>query len=352
MTSVTDSKKTATDGRGGRPEGVQKLNLMLTESCNLDCWMCDFGKRNKRMKRLPLSPDEILTLLQHPVFADTLKSLTLTGGEPFMYPDIEELYLALRDRRPDLKVNFSSNTTLLSKMTKVFDHVRDWQKVSLFVSIDGIEKHDEQRGKDGSFELTFGNIEALRARYPSLGIQVKFTITPVNYMELEKTFQFFQSRNYRITAKMVENNPNYTNNLSFQRHIADFGFKPDQLESVRTQLRSIIKAWPRAKDRRRLEVDEVLESLEPKWRRPDRCQTPQKGGFIDCDLNFFSCKEYGAVLNLKTQDLSEREASPGYKLVVENEKCNAGQCTHCTSLLKMREQKKESWPGYLVSLIR
>jgi MoaA/NifB/PqqE/SkfB family radical SAM enzyme len=327
----------------GRPpdlQGLETLNLVLTESCNLDCWMCDFGRRNKRTKDIPLSIEEILNLLDHPVFSGSLKSMTLTGGEPFLFPGTEKLYLALRDRKPGLKVNFSSNATLLPRMIKVFDHIRDWNKVSLFVSVDGIRKHNEQRGTEGSLELTVRNLKALRARYPLLPITLKFTITPINYVELEATFRHFQFLGYRITAKMVENNPYYTNSLSHQKHQTDFRFTEDQFASLRSQLKAILRDWPALEGYSRREVKEVLESLDPKWKRPDGCVTPEKAAFIDCDLNFFTCKEYPPVLNLKSDDLSNLANTDSFRNVVNHQKCNTGQCTRCTSPLKIRGRRK------------
>jgi MoaA/NifB/PqqE/SkfB family radical SAM enzyme len=323
--------------------GIQKLTLMLTELCNLDCWMCDFGVRNKRNKKLPLSVDQILDLLGHPVFAP-LQGITLTGGEPFLFGEIQELYRALRDRMPRLKVCFSSNTTSRARMFKVFDEVADWSRVALFVSVDGIEKHDEQRGKEGSFELTFGNLEAIRARYPSLPIRVKFTITPVNFMEVEKTFRYFSSRGYEITAKLVENNQFYTNNLSVHLHQADFSFSPAQLDSIRNQLNAIQREWPPgANPHMKAQVEEALSALDPEWKRGGRCVTPERAAFIDCDLNLFTCKEYGPVLNLQSDDLGKLRERASYLNVVEHEECNTGRCTRCTSQMKMPVRERNAW---------
>ncbi|MGA2448022.1 MAG: radical SAM protein [Polyangiaceae bacterium] len=330
-------------GEGDRAvPGIQRLTLMLTESCNLDCWMCDFGKRNRRIKNLPLSVDAVLQLLDHPVFAASLASLTCTGGEPFLFPEVEELYTALQTRKPELKVHFSSNTTALGRMIRVFDTVRDWSKLGLFTSVDGIEMHDIQRGVAGAFQRTMENLDALRTRYPALSIHVKYTITPMNYTEVARTFDYVHSRGYVITAKMIENNPYYTNNLTHTIRADDFSFTDEQIEVIRTQLRTVLANWPRPRDRRRAEVEEALASLDPEWRRDVGCLTPQRHAFIDCDLNFFTCKEYGPVANLAQAGLDVLGDAEAYYEVLNHERANTGHCTRCTSHLKMNDPSRPS----------
>jgi len=331
---------------------IKRLTVMLTEICNLDCWMCDFRVSKKLTRVLPYSPEAFVQLLDHPVFRDSLRTLTFTGGEPFAHPQLPSMYAAIRDAYPDLRCNFSTNCTLLPKMLPVFDSVKNWKKAGMLVSIDGIDRHDQQRGKEGAFSKTFANLEAIRERYPQLSITLKFTITPVNYDELQKTYEFFNSRGYRFTVKMLEHNPFYTNRLSQDAPESGYDFTPEQLLSIEKQIREIVANAPRGRNLLRIqEMEEVLESLEHDWQRSGRCAVPTDIAFLDANLDFFTCKEYRPILNLARDSLDELDSHPNYKMVQELERCNGGKCTRCTSQMKRTSEVKR-WIGYLASFLR
>jgi MoaA/NifB/PqqE/SkfB family radical SAM enzyme len=324
-----------------------RLTVMLTELCNLDCWMCDFARSKGLKSVIPYSPDEIADLLSHRYFS-SLKSVTFTGGEPFLYPSIGELYKLLRDKFPDLHLNFSSNAILLKKILKVFDEVTNWNHTQLFVSIDGIEAHNKQRGSEGSFNKTTGNLLELRFRYPKLKILTKFTITPINFHELKDTHDYMVSKGFEFTAKLLENNPYYTNRLNFEKNECKFAYDKTQLESIKIQLNSIIKNRSLSnKNPRKHELVEQLESLDAKWKRPLRCETPIKGAFLDTNLNFHTCKEYSPVINLKESPLDSLERSPSFKHILECEENNFAKCTRCTSSMRVIKKRRKSWVNFL-----
>lgn len=329
---------------------IKKLTLMLTETCNLDCWMCDFAKSKKLTKVLSASPAELTHLLMHPVFAH-LKVVTLTGGEPFAHPQVRDYYLSLRRAFDHLHIYFSSNGTLLPKMVSVFDTVENWNSIGLFVSIDGVAKHDVQRRTEGAFVKTAKNLEMLRSRFPKLDITLKFTITPMNYDDVWATYRWACDERYSLTIKMLEFNEFYTNKLRIESDREKFNFTPDERKSISAQLGSVLADVPPGSNPRRVaEIRELLDSLSPEWRRPGKCLTPTKGAFLDCDLNLFTCKEYPPIINLGTAGLDDVAAAPGFHEICRHERQNTGHCTRCTSQMKMQAGAR-NWRAYFKSLI-
>lgn len=321
----------------------ESLTVMLTELCNLDCWMCDFAVSKGLREELPWSSDEFMALLKHPYFS-RLHSVGFTGGEPFAHSGARSMYQDLVEFRPDLFVSFSSNATLLKPMMDTFALTRDWSKTKLFTSIDGVKTHDVQRGRAGALQKSMAHLKALRERFSDLVIEVKFTVTPVNHEELLAAYQLVTSEGFDFTAKMIEVNPNYTSQLSFESHSQDFRFTLQQIDAVRRQLDAILSESPsKVTERRRAEMLELRESLEPEWRRHGRCTLPRSGAFIDARLRLFTCKEYAPVLDLSTQTLDDLLYSPAYAAVHEAEKNNVQACARCTSQLK----KRSRLPGWL-----
>lgn len=320
---------------------ISKLTFMLTKQCTLKCWMCDFGMTKELSKQIPLEVSEIIQILSHPIFK-SLQTVTFTGGEPFTFPKILSLYRSVIEKRPDLCVNFSSNGTLLKPMIEVLDNVRNWHLINLLVSIDGIKKHDIQRGIKGSFNISIKNLGILKYRFPKLRILIKYTITPINYDELEKTFDYFLAKGYNFTAKLIENNPYYTNRISYNEHISDFSFTSDQLISIKTQLNNILKNVVRYRHNLKIsEIQELMESLNSNWQRNKRCSTPREGAFIDNDLNFYSCKEYPPILNISQSTLDKLVTNNTYLTIIKHEQENTGYCTRCISQMRISKEEKK-----------
>ena len=323
----------------------QSLTVMLTELCNLDCWMCDFAVSKGLREQLPWSADEFLRFIAHPYFGG-LHSIGFTGGEPFAHSEVRELYERLVQERPTLSLSFSSNATLLKPMQETLALTRDWSRFKLFTSIDGVETHDVQRGRRGALEKSLGHIEALRQRFPELVVEVKFTVTPVNHAELLAAYRLITARGLDFTAKMIEVNPNYTSQLSFESHSQSFQLTPAQLDTVRAQLDTLLGEARTVSPRRLAEMTELRESLEPGWRRSGRCTLPRSGAFLDARLRLFTCKEYAPVLDLGKQTLDDLPRSTPYAAVHEAERANAQACTRCTSQLK-KPSRAPAWLRWL-----
>lgn len=339
-----DAEKAST--HAAEPPSFSSLTIMLTQFCNLDCWMCDFAVSKGLKEALPWTVDEYLAFLKHGSFRK-LSSIGFTGGEPFAYAQIKPLYVRLQEAFPQMFISFSSNATLLKPMMESFETTQNWNKTCLFTSIDGIITHDVQRGKHGAFDKSMGNLAKLRERFTKLGIDIKFTITPVNYKEIRAAYSYCTDRGFNFTAKMLENNLFYTNVLSYNQHKNDFQFDAAQISEVRQQMEWILTHQASAvSEQRHNEMQEVYDSLDPAWRRDGRCNVPTGAAFLDSSLNLFTCKEYSPVINLSTASLDGIPASAVYQQIIESEKGNLGACTCCTSQLK-KQRSENTWARWL-----
>lgn len=341
---VRNGEGVAVPGRGpvkAPAPAFETLTVMLTELCNLDCWMCDFGASRGLRAQLPWGHEDFLYFIDHAFFS-RLHSIGFTGGEPFAHSDVRSLYKALVDAHPRMFFSFSSNASLLKPMVDTLAFTRDWGRFKLFTSIDGVETHDVQRGRAGALQKSLDNIDALRRLYPELIVEVKFTVTPVNHAELLSAYRLITSRGLDFTAKMIEVNPNYTSQLSFAAHSESFRFTPEQIDVVRRQLDTVLGETTRVSRKRLEEMTELRESLEADWKRGGRCKLPRAGAFLDARLRLFTCKEYAPVLDLSRQTLDDLPRSPAYANVFQAERENTQACTRCTSQLKLAS-RVPSW---------
>ncbi len=169
------------------------LALHLTEACNLRCKMCyEWGETGvystaeKRKKPATLDHELVKRIISE--LAPRKPFYSLFGGEPLMYPHLEEVIVAIKEAGSI--VDTPTNGTLLAEHARMlvqtgFDMVR--------VSIDGPrEINDLQRGAN-SFDKAMGGIETLHEEKqkaskftPNIGII--YTVTPENHLSVEQFF--------------------------------------------------------------------------------------------------------------------------------------------------------------------
>ncbi len=157
--------------------------LLLNKRCNLRCDFCDLWHYTDMM------PFESAITIISRAPAAGVKTLVITGGEPFVHPRIYEIIEFARNL--DLGVNITTNGTLL---LKDIDRLRESRVSSLSISIDGFEDtHNRLRGVDGCWSETMGAIEAIQAR-TDIHLNIYFVVTNRNVGDLAKVYDLARER--------------------------------------------------------------------------------------------------------------------------------------------------------------
>jgi len=144
------------------PDGVPPLReiyLYITGSCNLNCRHCwiDPVFSGKIEKYLPWTDLKGIIEQAQEIGLSTVK---ITGGEPFLHPQMVEILYALREM--DLRLYMETNGTLIGpREARALKENNVW----FSISIDGPDPllHDDLRGVKGSFKRTLAGIEHARA---------------------------------------------------------------------------------------------------------------------------------------------------------------------------------------------
>ncbi|MCW5802099.1 MAG: radical SAM protein [Deltaproteobacteria bacterium] len=156
-------------------EVARIVQLHPTRHCNLACAHCYSSSGPREREQLP---PEVVDALVEDAATEGYNVLSLSGGEPLMYPHLERVLRAAR--AAGLVANVVTNGTLL-----------DDERVALLaelagtvaVSLDGKpEDHDRMRGRPGAFAA----LEAGVARLAAAGFRfgVVFTLSERNCSSL------------------------------------------------------------------------------------------------------------------------------------------------------------------------
>ena len=158
--------------------------LLINEGCNLKCAFCDLWQKFENMD----VHGRLIPLLDEAVSIGT-QTLVITGGEPFIHPDLFEAVAAAKAR--GLAVNITTNGTLIDKR---------WEELiasgvdSLSFSIDGMgASHDTLRGQKGAFKRTTAALSRIRREAPHISTSVYCVVTNKNVGELTAVYDLARS---------------------------------------------------------------------------------------------------------------------------------------------------------------
>jgi len=140
---------------------LMELDIELTERCNNNCIHCciNLPADDSIAKKRELSTAAIKDILKEAASLGCL-SVRLTGGEPLLREDFEELYLYARTL--GLKVLLFTNATLITpSLAELFSHIPPLEKIE--VTVYGMKKNSCEAitRTPGSFEAALRGINLL-----------------------------------------------------------------------------------------------------------------------------------------------------------------------------------------------
>jgi len=187
---------------------LMELDIELTERCNNNCIHCciNLPADDPVAKQRELPTDAIKGILSEAASLGCL-SVRLTGGEPLLRDDFEELYLFAR--KAGLKVLIFTNATLIERpLVELFSRIPPLEKIE--VSVYGMKKtsYEAITRAPGSFEAAWRGINLLLEK--KVPFVVKSALLPPNREEVEE-FEAWSS-----TVPWMDDFPSYS--LFFDLH--------------------------------------------------------------------------------------------------------------------------------------
>ena len=138
-----------------RGESIALIQLQYNYICNMKCEHCSIKRFQGKNDRRRLTPADVKNLADQ---ADALglARFVISGGEPTVFPDLDELVKAIGPDR--FFINCDSNGYLLAEKAK---HLKEIGIDRIQLSIDSLnaEEHDAFRRMPGAFEHAMKGIE-------------------------------------------------------------------------------------------------------------------------------------------------------------------------------------------------
>ena len=186
----------------------------LTPLCNMNCRMCYIRMTKSEME----SHGKMRTAAEWLKLAEDAKKqgmlfLLLTGGEPFLYPEFDELYEELK--KMGFFISINSNGTLLEgeRLERLIKNPPYRINITLYGGSDEI--YAELCGHDKGFSAASHAIKELK----KAGVYVKLngSLTPFNASDISKCFDFAKETDVPIEIGTYMFPPMRRDDKSFSR---------------------------------------------------------------------------------------------------------------------------------------
>ncbi len=171
------------------------LAINLTKRCNLSCAHCYMdAEMMQRGGANELTTKEVCGLLDEIAGRSTNTMVVLTGGEPLMRGDLEELVTHGAGRGLAMVVG----TNAMALTDKRVQALKTAGAMGVGISVDSLdpEKHDAFRGLPGAWGKTMAGIEACKRH--DLPFQIHFSVTESNADEVPSMIDFAHAAGARV----------------------------------------------------------------------------------------------------------------------------------------------------------
>lgn len=175
--------------------GPGYLIYFVTHRCNANCDHCFDWQQRKNIKEA-----EELNLKEIGSFAEKLPAighLSLTGGEPFLRPDLPEIVKLFYEKSKVRSFSIPTNGSRPEQIERAMKNILENAPQARFIvtlSVDAIgEQHDRIRGLEGLFKKvveTYERLEKIQRQYPQLQLTACLTLSSLNEDVAERAVDY------------------------------------------------------------------------------------------------------------------------------------------------------------------
>lgn len=201
---------------------LHTIELRLGNYCNLKCrtcnaesstsWIADYHKLKNIVNlssgfdSLSKSSSTSYDWVEDPKFYDqilknspNLKSIFISGGEPFLVP--KHFYLLeslIKENKTHIEISYHTNLNYnIEKLSNSLELLKKFKKVTLNLSIDDVGKRNTYIRSQSNWDLTIKNLKIFYEEYP-FRYNITQTFNAYNFFYAEELYLFLKNENINI----------------------------------------------------------------------------------------------------------------------------------------------------------
>lgn len=167
--------------------------IILTYRCNAKCNMCDVWHH-------PTKPDDEITIETIEKLPSGLRFINITGGEPFIRKDIEEIIRVIRPKTERIVISTNGFFT-----GRIVDLCEKYPDLGIRISTEGLQKtNDAIRQIPDGFDRTLRTLLTLR-RMGIKDIGFGMTVQDMNCKDLLPLYELSDALGYEFATATLHN---------------------------------------------------------------------------------------------------------------------------------------------------
>ncbi len=185
---------------------------------------------------------------QYVKLPDSLRTINVTGGEPFLRKDLVEVLRQIHTAAPLSRIVISSNGFLTERIADSMVQIREFHpNIGIGISVDGLgDVHDKIRGVPGGFDKAIGTVKAVRAAGIK-DVRIGMTIVSDNVHQLLDVHSLAGELDVEFTTTVAHNSEIYFRKTDNEPWMATPELRSALLKIENSHLRSNSpKDWFRA----------------------------------------------------------------------------------------------------------
>jgi len=169
--------------------------IAVTYRCQARCRMCSIWKISEHLDAAP----EVYRRLP-----DSIRDLNISGGEPFLRDDLDEIVRIIHGRLPRSRIVVSSNGLMGEKLIpRAMELVNIFPGIGFAFSMDGIgEMQDYMRGVEGAYQSVLSVVRGLREKGVD-NMRIAYTLTAENSEHMIRVFRLAQKLGVEFTMSVA-----------------------------------------------------------------------------------------------------------------------------------------------------
>lgn len=192
---------------------LRNINIIVTNRCNSRCRNCNIWK--KENKDDELWPEDIAGIFKLDGF-ERIEEVGLSGGEPFLRKDINEIILAIVKNNKALKsLYLTTNASMRDRVLDTCELICDVgiENPNIGVSLEGTQEVNRiVRGVD-SYNNAINLLKDIKNKYPSINTSISLTICKENCKEdiLEHVYNLSKELDCGFSFRLAAESDYYGN---------------------------------------------------------------------------------------------------------------------------------------------
>ena len=185
--------------------------IAVTYLCNSRCVMCDFWKETRQ---------PTVTLRDFRKLPTTLRDINVSGGEPFLHPQIVDIVRVLRETCPHARIIISTNGFLTDIiLARVREILAFYPELGIRISLDGVgEMHERIRRIPQAFEKVLATLRQLKA-IGAKDLGLAYTMSGENAEHLTKVYDLSVQEGVQFTCAIAQSSYFYFGGKQIEQKI-------------------------------------------------------------------------------------------------------------------------------------